>query len=534
MKRSASIPAVFFLTGILFCSHAQDQSPDTAAVRKTRIFLEQADIQSFNKKINDQRQILKRNVVFRHDSSYMYCDSAYFYEQDVSLEAFGLVRLEQGDTLFVYGDYLFYDGNTELAKMRNNVRMVNIQKDSSRVTLYTDSLDYDRMANTGYYFNNGKIVDAENELTSVYGQYSPDTRIALFKENVHLKNPKFDLYSDTLEYSTESKIATILGPSVIESDSGVIHTSKGWYNTAENTSLLLDRSEVVSGDKILTGDSLVYDRANGTGQAFGNIFLTDTAQNMILTGNIGYYEEKTEYAFVTDSACALEYSQGDTLYLHGDTLQLITVDSTSRFLRAFGGVRFYRTDIQGVCDSMRFDTKDSVLYMYGNPVLWNESQQLSGDTIIIYMADTTVEYVHVPTSAFAVQEIDSGYFNQLGGNDLKAYFMGKNIDRIDIDGNAESIFYPMEKDGVMIGHNRTQSSYLTIRMKEGKLDRLKIWSASKNKMTPIFMLEPEQKTLKKFAWHDDIRPQDKNDIFRFYKGKEQTGEFYREESAFIE
>jgi lipopolysaccharide assembly outer membrane protein LptD (OstA) len=505
--------------GWSFQSLAQTQVADTVAQRdKIRIL--RADVHSFSAQFNDRIQIIRGNVVFLYDSSYMYCDSAYYYKDDVSLEAFGNVRMEQGDTLFIYGDYLFYNGITELAQLRENVRMENYQADSSVVTLYTDSLDYDRVANIGYYFEGGKIIDEENELTSVYGQYSPDTEIAVFNENVHLNNPKFDLYSDTLEYSTVTKIATILGPSVIESDSGVINSSRGWYNTELNTSLLLDRSEVVSGNRVLTGDSLLYDRVSGIGQAYDNMFLIDTAQNIIMTGNYGYYEEKTEYAFATDSAQAMEFSQGDTLFLHADTLQLITVDSTERIMKAFRGVRFYRTDIQGVCDSMRFDTKDSVLYMYGKPILWNEEQQLTGDSIIIYMADTTVEYVHVPTSAFVVQKVDTGYYNQLGGNDLKAYFIGKAIEHIDIDGNAESIFYPLERDSTMMGRNYTQSSYLSMWMKEGKLDKMKIWPTPKGKMIPIPLLLPEEKTLKKFVWHDDIRPRDKHDIFRFYKRKE--------------
>lgn len=505
-----------------FClssARAQESTPDT--VQKTMIHLVHADMQSVNKYVNEQRQVLTGHVVFRHDSSFMYCDSAYFYEQDVSLEAFSNVRMEQGDTLFVYGDYLFYDGNLELAQMRHNVRMVNIQQDSSVVTLYTDSLDYNRLSDIGYYFEGGQIVDAENDLVSVFGQYSPGTKIAVFNDSVILTNPNFVLYSDTLEYSTETKIATILGPSEIVSDSGIIHSSRGWYNTQENTSLLLDRSEVMSGDRFLTGDSLEYDRNFGIGKAFGNMGLLDTVRKMIMTGHYGYYEEKTEFAFATDSACAIDFSQGDSLFLHGDTLELVTLDSTARILRAFMGVRFFRTDIQGVCDSMRFDTQDSVLYMYGNPVLWNEGQQLFGDSIIAYMNDSTIDYVHVPTSAFVVQEVSPGYYNQLGGNDLKAYFDGESIEHIDIDGNAESIFYPLEQDSSMIGLNYTQSSYLSIWLKEGKLDKLKIWPNPSGKMTPIADLTPEQKTLKKFAWHGDIRPTDKYDIFRFYNQKKQ-------------
>jgi lipopolysaccharide export system protein LptA len=512
--------AVTLVFAFLFSFNSHSQVTSDTITETTKIYLVRAETQDFNKLINSQRQVLKGNVIFRHDSSYMYCDSAYFYEQDVSLEAFGVVRMEQGDTLFVHGDYLFYDGKTEMAKMRRNVRMVNVQKDSSIVTLYTDSLDYSRITNIGYYFDGGRIVDQENELISVYGQYSTDTKIAVFHDSVRINNPDFTLYSDTLEYSTDTKIATILGPSIIESDSGVIHSSRGWFNTQENTSLLLDRSQILSGNRTLTGDSIAYDKTGGIGQAFGDMSLTDTAQNMTLTGNFGYYDEKTEYALATDSAQALEYSQGDTLFIYADTFQLITIDSTSRILKAYRGVRFYRSDIQGVCDSMRFDTKDSVLHMYGNrspAILWNAEQQLFGDSIIIYMADTTVDHIHVPTSAFVVQAVDAEFYNQLGGNDLKAYFTGKNIDHIDIDGNAESIFYPLDKDSTMIGHNHTQSAYLSIWMKEGKLSKLKIWPTPKGKTTPIFMLSPEEKTLKKFAWYADIRPKDRYDIFRFYK-----------------
>ena len=499
---------------------AQENSQDT--VKKAKINWDNADIHSIIKIEEGTLHVFRgKNLVFRHGGSYMYCDSAHLYEDMLLLEAFNNVRLEQGDTLFVYGDRLFYDGNTELARIRHNVRMVNISQDSSVVTLYTDSLDYNRQTDIGYYFEGGRIVDLDNELVSVYGQYCPGTKIAAFNDSVRLTNPQFVLYSDTLEYSTEAKVATILGPSVIESDSGIIHTSRGWYDTQENTSLLLDRSEVLSGGRFLTGDSLAYDRNIGLGRAYGNMSILDTAQNVLLTGHYGYYEEKTEYSFATDSACAIEYSQGDTLFLHGDTLQLITIDSTSRDLRAFMGVRFYRFDIQGICDSMRFSTKDSILYMYGTPVLWNEEHQVFGDSILIYMSDSAVDFVHIPTSAFVVQEVDSGYYNQLGGNDMKAYFNGKNIQRIDIDGNAESIYYPFDKDSVMTGLNYMQGSSLSILFDEGKLNRFAFYNGVTALLTPIPDLVLEQKTLKKFAWYGGLRPKDRYDIFRFYNSKKK-------------
>lgn len=487
---------------------------DTVPPKKTKVYLIHSNTLSFDKAVKPDAQILNGDVCFRHDSSYMYCDSAYFFEQTNSLEAFSNVRMEQGDTLFVYGDYLFYDGNTQVAYLRENVRMENGQ-----VTLFTDSLNYERIPNIGYYFEGGLIVDSLNQLSSFYGQYSPETKLAVFNDSVQVENPDFTLYSDTLHYDTESTVATILGPSVIVSDSGTIHTSRGWYDTVNNTSLLLDQSQVESGEKILIGDSIFYNRDTGMGEVYGNMSLIDTAQHVTLQGEYGYYNEQTGYAFATDSARFLEYSQGDTLFLHADTLQMVTVDSVYREIKAYYGVRFYRIDMQGVCDSMQFNTRDSVLYMYTEPVLWNEQYQLYGDTIAIYMNDSTIEYAHVIQFAFAAQHVDSSYYNQLKGNDLKAYFEGQAVHQIDVAGNAESIFYPLEKDGAKVGMNETKSGFLTIWVKDNKLDKLKIWPSPVGSMTPIPDLKPDQKMLKDFYWFDYLRPKNRDDIYEVVKRK---------------
>lgn len=489
---------------------------DTAQVTKTKVFLEHANTLSYDKEINADAQVLVGEVIFRHDSSYMYCDSAYFFESTNSLEAFSNVHMEQGDTLFVYGNYLFYDGNTRIAYLRENVRMENGQ-----VTLFTDSLNYERVPNIGYYFEGGLLVDSLNQLSSFYGQYSPATKLAVFNDSVRLENENFTLYSDTLHYNTDLKLATILGPSVIVSDSGTIHTSRGWYDTVKDQASLLDQSQVISGNRILSGDSIAYDRALGFGEAFGHMSVQDTAQHVTLEGQYGFYNERTEYAFATDSARFLEYSQGDTLFLHADTMQMVTIDSTYREVKAFYGVRFYRTDLQGVCDSMQFNTKDSVLYLYTDPIVWNEQYQLNGDTIVIHLNDTTIDHVHVQQFAFAIQQIDSTAFNQLKGKDLKAFFNGQVVERIEVAGNAESIFFPLEKDGSMVGMNQTQSGFLTIWLKDNKLDKLKIWPTPTGTMSPLPDLSPEEKFLKDFYWFDYIRPKSREDIYQVVRRKAQ-------------
>lgn len=484
---------------------------------KKLIVMKQADY--MDKRIGSDAQILIDNVVLYHDGAYMYCDSAYLNEADNTFQAFGTVRVEQGDTLFLYCSYLEYEGDIQLLKARKNVRLVN--KD---VTLFTDSLNYDRLYNIGYYFDGGMLVDSLNELTSYWGQYEPSRHLSLFKDSVRLTNDKFVMFTDTLLYDTQSKVTTILGPTRIESDSATIYSTKGWYNTNTEESLLLDQSRIINleGNRILIGDSIFYNRKEGYGEVFGNMFLQDTTKKVILRGNYGYYNDITDFAMATDSAYAIEYSQPDSLFIHGDTLSLYT-DSTFRTIKAYYGVRFFRNDMQGVCDSLQFATRDSILHMYRNPVLWNENNQIYGDVLDVMFNDSTIDRAHVSGYAFSVQQVDSIHFNQLKGRDMMAYFENGNIKHLLVSGNAESIFYPEEEDKTMIGMNQSQSSYLSIDFKDRKIEKLKLWPAAKGTLTPLSDMKPDMGKLKDFEWYDYLRPTDRYDIFRDVKKKAGSG-----------
>lgn len=476
----------------------------------TQIKMLYADSLNFDKEFNADVHIARGSVVFLHDSTYMYCDSAYLYKSTNALEAFSNVRIEQGDSLFIYGDYLIYQGNTQLAKLRNNVRM-----EHQDATLFTDSFDYDRAKNIAYYFEGGMLVDSTNELTSLYGQYLPATKEATFRKDVKLINDKIVLTSDTLKYWTDSKEMMILGPSVIESDSGYIYSSLGWYNTQTDDSKLYDRSTVVSkdGQKNLTADTLFFNQQTGFGEAFGNMFLNDTAKKIILTGDYGWYDDLNGKALATDSAQCIEYSQADSLFLHGDTLKMTTIGEDEREIKAYYGVRFFRNDLQGVCDSMQFNTSDSILYLFQEPVLWNTGYQITGDTIHIFFNDSTIDHAHVFNDAFALETVDSSYYNQLQGKELKAFFLEGELREIYVSGNAETIFYPMEQDSSFIGMNHTISGFFRLSMSEGELARTMIWSQPKASTTPLPDLNSDDQFLKHFALYDYIRPKDRYDIF---------------------
>lgn len=520
-----ALSAVLLLVIACVLAQAPPQNlPANQLVDRNRVTLEQADSLLYNKDNNPDVQVLVGNVRFRHENTWMDCDTAYFYDKSNSLDAYGNVEMNQADTLFTYGNILYYDGNTKLARLRENVRMEN-----RGVTLFTDSLNYNRVTNIGYYFDGGVIIDRDNELSSVYGQYSPATKIAVFNYDVRLTNPRFTLYSDTLHYNTNTGIATILGPSRIVTDSTTIYCSRGWYDTNTDQSELVDRATIETHDKqTLTGDTLKYDRREGIGEAFGNIEMKDTAQSIILRGHYGFHNEKTQYSFVTKRAYAIEYSGIDSIFLHADTLKTIP-DSTFKILKGYYNVRFFREDFQGICDSMQYNTRDSVLRMFKNPVLWNESYQIYGDTIFMYMKDSLPDYAHVKEFAFAVLEKDSlQHYDQLKGLDMKIYFKGREVHKIAVSGNAESIYYPEERDKTLIGLNKTLSGFLDIYMVDKQMDKMVIYPTPQGSLTPMEKVLPEELYLKNFFWYDYLRPTDKYDIFRKTERKAEDLPVYKQ------
>ena len=494
--------------------------------QKTKVYLLHSDILRFNKEQNPDAQILVGNVRFRHDSAYMDCDSAYFYEARNSFEAFGNIKMQQGDTLFIYGDWLYYDGNSQIAMLRENVKMQN-----RNTILTTDSLNYDRVFNLGYFFDGGTLTDEENILTSDWGEYSPATKNAVFNYDVKLVNPKFTLTSDTLRYNSQTKIANIVGPSDIVSDQNHIYSELGFYNTTSGEAILLQRSVLTNQQRQLVGDSLFYNRNKGYGEAFRNVVMTDTENKNLLTGEYGFYDELKGNALVTDSALAINYSQNnDSLYMHGDTLRLITynmnTDSVYRKTFVYHKVRIYKSDLQGVCDSLVFNSQDSCMTMYHDPIVWNGKQQLFGEEIRAYMNDSTIDWAHIINQAMSIEQMDSVHYNQVSGKEMMAYFEAGEMRQVDVNGSVLVVYYPIDdKDSTMIGMDYTEGGFLRMLLKDRRMERGSFIGKASGTMYPMDQIPPDKWRLPSFVWFDYVRPLNKEDIFN-WRGK-KSGETLR-------
>ena len=494
----------------------EPESSDT-----TYVYLLNADLIRFDDYINPDAQRLMGNVVFRHDSMYMYCDSALFFQGRNSFNAYHNVRAEQGDTLFLYGDSLFYDGNTRLLRVRDNVRLEN-----KSMILLTDSLNYDRNTGLGWFFDGGTLLDDESTLISEYGQFDTNTKMAVFMDGVSMESPDYTLTTDTLHYNTDSHMAFLNSPATIVNEDNVINTSHGRFNTETHNAILLDRSvvEQSGGENRMTGDSIIYEKELGHVEGFGDVIINNYKDKVDVHGEYVYYNQENDSAVVTDRALLIEYSSGDSLYVHADTFRLVTFydkakDSViGRQVRGFNKVRAYRTDLQMVADSMVFKTVDSTLTLFYDPILWSEDQQVLGEKIIFYMNDSTIDWAHVIGQALFVQMNDTVHYNQIAGREMKAYFKNSEIDHANVKGNVQVVFYPLDSDSAMIGMNTTEGPSLTAYFKMRAVDKLIIFGQSNGVMYPMEKLDKKKMFLPNFHWFDRIRPRDPEDVF-YWRGK---------------
>lgn len=513
---------VLCLFGLCLFSYSRTPAP-TRPRKKVdeRVYLVHADRLSYDMYgPKPDAQKLNGNVHFRHKGATMTCDSAYFFESSNSFEAFGHVRMRQGDTLSLASDYAFYDGNDQIARARRNVVLTH-----RRTKLYTDSLDFDRLYNLGYFFEGGKMVDKDNVLTSDWGQYNTEERMAEFRYAVNLKNPKFLLQTDTLYYDTRTSLSHVVGPSTITSGASTIKTEEGYYDTNKGQAQLFGRSTLTNESREMTGDSLFYNEKTGISEGFNNVVYKDKENNNELHSDYFWYDETTGAAYATKKAVLMEYSQKDTLYVHADSMKMysfyLDTDSMYRKMHLYNKVRAYREDMQAVCDSLVYNTQDSCMTLYKDPIIWYGERQLLGEVVYVYMKDSTINRANVSGQALSVEKADEeGHFNQLASKEMFAYFTDGNLSMNEAIGNVRALYYPMDdQDSTLILLNYTETDTLRMFMENRKLER--IWtSKSEGMMYPMTQIPPDKYKLPSFAWFDDIRPTSKEDIF-VWRGKKQ-------------
>jgi lipopolysaccharide export system protein LptA len=487
------------------------QEQDTVQRKKTRIHIEHYDKATYSKSMGDVQRLIG-HVKMRHDSAYFFCDSAYFYQKTNSFDAYQNVHIIVNDSVEVFSDLLNYDGNTRFAEFFDNVKLMD---DST--TLLTEYLTYDRNLHLACYPDSATTYRGDKTLISCIGYYRDDIKEFSFFENVEVLSPKYQMYTDTLYYNTSVEKMWFEGPTTIINKENVLEGKHGYYLVNEDQVFLDQRPYMHNETQRLWSDSIFYDRNLGLAKAYDRVDMVDTSYKVVMRGDYVEMWENRGLSFATDSAYAISYDGGDSLYIHGDTLFMYfdKQKEEAKKLIARRNVRFFKSDMQGKCDTLTYLMADSTIRMRVAPILWAEDSQLTGTDIDIKLKDNKVEWVLQKGNAFIISQDTIEGFNQIKGTDITSRFSNGSINRVNVDGNqAETIYWIRDNDGGMIGIDVSKSETMVIEMEKESVSIIKSFKGIDETMYPEEDLQESSRYLSGFKWQNEARPKDKDDIFR--------------------
>lgn len=503
MRIITSIVCMVLIMSACFTLQAQE---------RTVIHIEQARKADYDVRLGRDIQRLIGNVIMRQDSTLFYCDSAYLNEVTRNFEAFGNVHIALSDTLNIYGDRLKYKSDTRVAEMFDNVRLID-----NKTILETHYLIYNRITELATYPDYGVITNEDNVLKSRKGYYQTNIKEFYFRHEVEMISPEYTAYSDTLVYNNESEIAWFYGPTVIHGEESTIYLDYGWYDTRKDHAHVYKRGRIESMEQTITADTIFYDRNKGFGEGLGRVVITDTANQMIVKGGISRMWEKEGRSFVTQKALGINYDQTDSLYIHADTLFLLFDENRkARSMLAYYRVKMFRDDLQGKCDSLVYHMSDSTIRMYKNPVLWSDENQLTSDSIHMAVVNNVIDSLVMYNSSFIISKDSIEGFNQIKGKDMIGYFKNGELNRVVVNGNAETIYWVREEDASLIGINLAVASTMTIFLEDNQIIGITYRQQPSEVMYPKSELSESERKLRGFVWHEDWRPRKKEDIFIWF------------------
>jgi len=447
-------------------------------------------------------------VVFQQKETFIYSDSAYLFRTLNSVEAYGNVKVVHQDTIIVTGKKLTYQGNIKLARMIENAKY----KDPS-LTITSDTLKYDMLSNIASYLQNGKLVDERNTLTSEIGQYFTNQKLAAFKNDVVLVNPEYLLYSDTLQYNTASRVAIFKGPTTIISreDSTVIRAQAGGRYETEAKQTRFGRATIETPSYIIQGDELYSDDLNKFYSASQNVRMISKEEDVVITGEYGRYWRAQGLTKIFGEPMMQKHvpDDNDTLFLLADTLVSIEneIKAKERML-AYHNVRIYKTDLQGIADSMAYMLADSVINLYGDPVLWYDKTQIEADSITMLISGKGLKELRMKVNSFLITRDTLSNPNQIKGREMTAYFKKSKLDRLLVYGNAESLLYALnDEETATIGVNKTLASRMKMTFKDAGFDQAYFYTKPEAAFIPPHELKESSRRLKGFVWRTKERPQ---------------------------
>lgn len=520
MKHKSIYYFIYILFFVGSTLHAQE---------RRRIEIDYAPFMTFDESKPDATILTRDNskqVHIKHEGIELWCDEAIYYGNQDFIEAYGKVRVKQGDTINMTSKYVEYSGKTQLAFASGSVVLTD---PNSEIT--TDTLYFDRVKQQAFYRSSGKVVrDTTGTITSTIGRYYMKSKKYQFVNNVKLVNPEYVIKSNQLDFYTLSGFAFLFGPTTITSETSVIYCERGFYNTQNDTGYFVKNSKINYDERVVEGDSIYFDRTKSFASATNNITITDTLNNSLVKSHYAEVFREKDSVFVTKRALAITLQENDSIFVHSDTL-MVTGKPDKRITRAYYNAKIYKSDLSGKADSIHMNQKTGLtqlinldqnttndpFYKVQHPILWNLKNQITGDSIhLISNSKTeTLDSLKVFDHAFIISKdsLGDGY-NQISGQKLFGLFKNNSLSTIDIIKNAESIYYLRNEANELVGIDKSKSGSIKVWVSENTIDEIRKYNQIGGKTYPEIEFPENEKILKGFHWRETERPTSVEDLFK--------------------
>ncbi|MFY0675366.1 MAG: hypothetical protein JXQ87_18365 [Bacteroidia bacterium] len=515
INRFSFISAFFTLISLIPSNLLAQNEDEKSKVGGGKVEVISLDELSY-KKIDGKRvRVLVGNVAFKKDNVIFKCDSAIQFVEDEEIYAYDNVRFNQGDTLMLTGDELFYNEKEE----KLDVRGERVFMTDGKMTLTTKALYYDMANEIAYYVDSAFITDGPNRLSSIKGYYYAKSKDMYFKKHVRLKNPDYNVRTDTLRYNIANENSYFNGPSHINTKEGqYLYCENGVFYSKGNEVKLGKNSLLRDKGQTLDGDSLYFNSKTGLGFAYKRAHLVDTVKNLDVQGNYAEFDKNDDSYMITDSLQMIQYEGEDTLYLSSDTLKIF-YDSTKtkRIALAYYNVRIYNRSYQATCDSMAYFQSDSIIDYHGDPIFWMDSFQITGLNIRAKLGDNGIEQVFLKGNALMGQKHPFEQYDQIAGDSMTAYFKKGDIKKVDVHSTARAIYYVLEGDTALVGVNDVTAQKAIIRFGQKGIKALAFIQKGESFVTPAKEVNPKSLMINDFKWKGNERPYTADQIFKSVK-----------------
>ena len=477
---------------------------------------------------------LAGNAKVKQERTFFDADSIVLNQKENYLEAFGHVHINDADSVHTYADYLKYYGKDKKAFLKNNIRLTD-----GKGTLTTNDLDYDVGIKMGTYHNGGKIVNRQTTITSRDGYYYGDTRDVYFYNKVAMTSPDTKIFTDTMLYNINTETTNFISPTTIFNGKRRIFTKEGFYDTKTKKAQFAKRSCIDDSTYTLCADDMAFEDSTGKAQFRGNAVYRskDSLSGFDLIANDIKTNSKTKTLLATEKPILLLKQENDTTYIAADTLfsarftQLQKVknlpilrdtskenysfkfdkdSSNDRYFEAYSNVRVFNDSLQAVADSMFYSSTDSILRLFKNPVAWAHDNQLTGDTMYLFVKNKNPEKLVVFENAMAVSKVNGSFYNQLRGNNITGYFKDDHIDVLKTKGSpAQNVYYAQDEQKKLVGVNQSAADVINIEFINNKPEKVVFINNLQGTMFPLNQVNHSDLQVKGFKWLIDLRPKSK-------------------------